>query len=195
MKRLGLLVVMATLGFSVGCGEKKPAVTPDTVDDGTSSDKGKAADASKAEADDEKKPGSEAPKADSSRDDERNKATATVDDRVAKMCDLPEARFDFDSAIIGGDGRRVLEAIAKCFVSGPGKGKNLNVVGHADPRGEEEYNFALGQRRDGSVAALLKKSGLGEDRVSTTSRGELDATGQDEAGWSRDRRVEILLAP
>jgi hypothetical protein len=30
-------------------------------------------------------------------------------------------------------------------------------------------------------------------KIATTSRGELDAQGQDEPGWARDRRVDLLL--
>lgn len=121
-------------------------------------------------------------------------APVGVDDRIAKMCDLPEARFDFDSASVSPSAKRVLDAIVTCFTTGPGKGHNMNVVGHADPRGETEYNFGLGQQRAGSVASYLKKAGLADDRVESSSRGELEATGTEEAGWSRDRKVEILLA-
>ncbi len=121
-------------------------------------------------------------------------APVGVDDRIAKMCDLPEARFDFDSASVSPSAKAVLDAIVTCFTTGPGKGHNMNIVGHADPRGETEYNFALGQQRAGSVASYLTKAGLGENRVETSSRGELEATGTEESGWARDRKVEILLA-
>jgi peptidoglycan-associated lipoprotein len=177
--RLRLASVLLLVALAAGCS-KKPPVTTDKVDEVATPKKPEAAKEAAS---------------DSTKDDDANRATATVDDKIAKMCDLPEARFDFNSSSIGGDARRVIDVIARCFLEGPGKGKNLNVVGHADPRGEEEYNFALGQRRAGSVATLLRKAGLGEDRVSTTSRGELDATGTDDAGWARDRRVEIQLAP
>jgi peptidoglycan-associated lipoprotein len=116
-----------------------------------------------------------------------------IDPRILKMCDLPEARFNFDSASVSGSARALLDAIAKCFTDGPGKGKGLNIVGHADPRGETEYNFALGQQRAGAIAGYLSKAGLSEGRIETSSRGELEATGSDDKGWSRDRRVEILL--
>jgi len=175
--RLASALLLGTL--ATGC-PKKPPVSTDKVDEVATT----------------KKPDDAAkPPADATKDDDANRATAAVDDKIAKMCDLPEARFDFNSSSIGADARRVIDVIARCFLEGPGKGKNLHIVGHADPRGEEEYNFALGQRRAGSVATLLRKAGLGEDRVGTTSRGELDATGTDDAGWARDRRVEIQLAP
>ena len=33
--------------------------------------------------------------------------------------------------------------------------------------------------------------GLPVDKVTTSSRGKLDASGTDEAGWANDRRVDI----
>ena len=117
-----------------------------------------------------------------------------VDERIAKMCDLPNAYFNFDSAAVSTDARAVLDKIVSCFKDGAGKDKNLNVVGHADPRGETEDNFALGQRRAGSVAGYLTKAGLPESRIETSSRGELEASGSDTETWAKDRKVEILLA-
>jgi outer membrane protein OmpA-like peptidoglycan-associated protein len=46
----------------------------------------------------------------------------------------------------------VLDALAKCFVDGKAQNEELRLVGHADPRGDEDYDFALGQRRAASVA-------------------------------------------
>jgi hypothetical protein len=95
-----------------------------------------------------------------------------------------------------GCGRRdnALDALASCFTEGNGRGKGLKFVGHADPRGQTDYNFALGQRRAGAVAQYVMARGVAEDRVESSSRGELDARGSDEASWQQDRNVEILLA-
>jgi peptidoglycan-associated lipoprotein len=123
-----------------------------------------------------------------------DQAGVVVDDAVVKLCDLPEARFDFDSAKLSPSAVAMLDALATCFISGPGKDKNMRVVGHADPRGTEDYNMGLGQRRAGSVSSYLVKKGLPEDRTETSSRGELDATGSEDTGWAKDRRVDILLA-
>jgi peptidoglycan-associated lipoprotein len=129
-------------------------------------------------------------------DDDPNKAEVHVDAKVRELCglDADQANFDYDSAKLSNSAKKVLDAIAVCFLTGPGKEANLNMVGHADPRGTEEYNFALGQKRAGGVASYLNRKGLGEQRVATSSRGELDATGTDEASWARDRSVDILLA-
>jgi peptidoglycan-associated lipoprotein len=122
------------------------------------------------------------------------KGSVSVDDAIAKACNLPTPEFPFDSARIEGDAARSLDAITRCFVNGPLAGKSLRLIGHADPRGQEEYNFGLGQRRAGSVASFVESHGLSSSRIATSSRGAQDATGTDEAGWARDRRVDVVLA-
>ena len=62
-----------------------------------------------------------------------------------------------------------------------------------DPRGEPDYNLTLGQTRADSVEQYLDRHGVQQSKVGTTSRGAMDATGQDEAGWAHDRRVSDLM--
>ena len=89
--------------------------------------------------------------------------------------------------------RDVLQQIATCVTSGPLKGKKLELTGRADPRGTEEYNLALGSRRAGSVGQYLEALGVRKTYLPQTTRGALDATGTDETGWAKDRRVDIML--
>jgi peptidoglycan-associated lipoprotein len=118
-----------------------------------------------------------------------------IDDKIIKACgDLPTARFAFDSAEVSADATAALDALARCFISGPLKGKGMRLVGHADPRGEVEYNLALGQQRAGSVGDFLARKGLEASRMATSSRGEFEASGTDEDGWALDRKVEVFLA-
>jgi peptidoglycan-associated lipoprotein len=119
-----------------------------------------------------------------------------IDDKILKACgDIPKARFAFDSASIGPEAQGALDALARCFVSGPLKGsKGIRLVGHADPRGETEYNLALGQKRAGSVGEYLATKGLDKGRIQTLSKGAFEATGTDEDGWARDRKVDVALA-
>ena len=67
------------------------------------------------------------------------------------------------------------------------------VIGHADPRGDEEYNMALGGRRSDAVATTLIERNLRSTQISTSSRGEMDATGTSEGSWAEDRRVDVKL--
>lgn len=126
--------------------------------------------------------------------DDGTRGSIAISEEIARACDIPSAFFPFDSSEITGDAANALEAVAECFTKGPMKKRNLNIVGHADPRGSTDYNLALGQRRAGSVALYLVVKGVADDRINTSSLGEMEATGMDESSWARDRRVEISLA-
>lgn len=118
-----------------------------------------------------------------------------IEDRIVKACgDIPTMHFGFDSADIDNDAANSLVALARCFTTGALAGRGMKLIGHTDMRGETEYNFGLGQKRAGSVAEFLAKKGMEKDHVSTTSHGEITATGLDDEGWAQDRYVEVLLA-
>ena len=53
--------------------------------------------------------------------------------------------------------------------------------------------MVLGQSRADQVSKFLGDKGMPKDHISTTSRGEMDATGTDEATWAHDWRVDVLL--
>lgn len=124
-----------------------------------------------------------------------------VDEDIIKACNLKfenieEApKFDFDSDQLTPGEKNVLEAVAKCLTTGPLKGKDVNLIGRADPRGETEYNMTLGAKRARQVHQFLAALGVPDNKLHETSRGELDATGKDEAGWRLDRRVDVKLRP
>jgi peptidoglycan-associated lipoprotein len=117
---------------------------------------------------------------------------------IAEACNITAAetinpRFQYDRDELLGDDRRVLETIAKCLTDGALKGRTVNLIGRADPRGTEEYNLALGSRRSNAVSDYLEKQGTQPSQLVETTRGSIDATGRNEAGWSKDRRVDIVL--
>ncbi len=126
-----------------------------------------------------------------------NGAGVSVSGDLVKACNLvfsePQRapKFDFDQSSLEPQDRDVLDQIAKCVTIGPLKGRSLKLIGRADPRGEEEYNFALGERRADSVGDYLGGLGVSKAKIVETSRGKLDAQGTDEAGWAHDRRVDI----
>lgn len=119
-----------------------------------------------------------------------------VDPTIASACGItpPKAFFEFDAAKVQQSDRDTLRAVAQCLSSGPLKGQALRVVGHADPRGPDEYNQKLGKSRAESVAEYLSNQGVERGKINTLSRGEEMATGTDEHGWAYDRRVDIRLA-
>ncbi len=142
---------------------------------------------------------SAAPSAPSRSAEVPNSPTASsvhIDDAILKACGIqaPKTFFAFDSARLQSQDNSVLEQIAKCFSSGPLKGRSMKLIGHADPRGETEYNFVLGHSRADAVGGFLRSKGVEKAKMDASSRGELDATGADESGWSKDRRVDVMLA-
>jgi peptidoglycan-associated lipoprotein len=102
-------------------------------------------------------------------------------------------KFDFDSNQLSSSDRDILSQVATCLTTGPLKGRAIQLVGRADPRGETEYNMSLGGSRATTVIKYLAGLGVDQGKMSETSRGELDATGKDEEGWRRDRRVDLSL--
>ncbi|HEY8042389.1 MAG TPA: OmpA family protein [Polyangiaceae bacterium] len=108
------------------------------------------------------------------------------------MLDNPP-EFGFDDSELTAVDRSALDAIAECLMTGPLQGRQIRLVGRADPRGEPQYNFDLGARRAKAVADYLELHGLDPASMELTSRGSLDATGYNEAGWANDRRVDVVL--
>jgi outer membrane protein OmpA-like peptidoglycan-associated protein len=73
----------------------------------------------------------------------------------------------------------------------------IDVYGHTDSSGSDEYNQDLSQRRAVSVATILANQGVDQRRFFIEGRGEEDpiASNSTESGRSQNRRVEIQLSP
>lgn len=128
--------------------------------------------------------------------DDPRQSTINVSDEIAVACGITdaEAKFAYDSARVQKGDQPVLNKLVACFTTGKLGGRTMRLVGHADPRGEAEYNMVLGGKRADNVKSYLAAQGLPERQSETTSRGEMDATGTDEATWAEDRRVDVILA-
>lgn len=98
--------------------------------------------------------------------------------------------FDFDQSQLSPEIRAALDAQAAVLRN---SNTPVRIEGHADERGTREYNLALGERRAKAVAQYLILQGVDRSRVETISYGEERpaALGEDEASWSRNRRVEL----
>lgn len=127
-----------------------------------------------------------------------------VSDVIAQACGISprdpaksasSTSFDYDSAALSEEDRTMLGQVARCLSEGPLKDRKVTLTGRADARGEPEYNMTLGGSRSDAVLRYMIDLGVGRPRMTATSRGEMDATGKDEAGWAQDRRVDIELVP
>jgi peptidoglycan-associated lipoprotein len=121
--------------------------------------------------------------------------TVQVSTDILRACGLSDADayFPFNSSRLEKQDIVPLNTIATCFTTGALKGQSMKLVGHADPRGATDYNMTLGQSRADGVETYLEKRGLDKAKLESSSRGAMDATGTDETGWARDRRVDMTL--
>ena len=108
--------------------------------------------------------------------------------------ELGTVYFDFDKYDLRQDARDTLSANADWLKSNPGL--QLQIGGHCDTRGTEEYNLALGERRANAVKSYLVSLGVDEARLFTISYGEeMPAdSGQDSAAHAKNRRAQFKTA-
>ena len=120
---------------------------------------------------------------------------ATLNDRLAKMED---ALFDFDKSTIRPDATTALKddvgVIRDILAAYPNQ--KLLIEGHADERGSEEYNLALGDRRAQSVKDFLSSMGIPEVQLTLISYGKERPVCSDETEscWQRNRRAHVTAA-
>lgn len=119
----------------------------------------------------------------------------------ARMARIAEARetlqtpvyFEYDQSAITPQSRRLLEEKAEILRASPQV--RLRLEGHADERGSNEYNLALGNRRAESVLNFFTSFGLQGNRFATVSYGEerpaVDQSNED--AWAQNRRVEFVV--
>jgi peptidoglycan-associated lipoprotein len=104
-------------------------------------------------------------------------------------CKLDSIYFGFDQATLTSEANSTLNGNADAIKKSAGK--TVDLVGRADPRGTTEYNMALSDRRAQAVKEYLQRLGIDTGKLSKVPRGALDATGTDESGWAKDRRVDF----
>lgn len=72
----------------------------------------------------------------------------------------------------------------------------IRIEGNCDPRGTNEYNMALGERRALSAKKYLVNLGVEEAKLTTVSYGEerILLHGQDELSWAQNRRADFVAS-
>jgi peptidoglycan-associated lipoprotein len=102
-------------------------------------------------------------------------------------CPLDTVYFGFNLSTLSKEATSSLSKNASCLKK---TGRSIDLLGHADPRGTTEYNMALSDRRAQAVRDYLRQAGIETSRLKPVPRGNLDASGSDESGWAKDRRVD-----
>lgn len=113
--------------------------------------------------------------------------TPPPQDNTAGPCSLEPVYFEFDSHDLDRSSRDIISANASCVRDR--SISSVHITGYTDPRGTEEYNLALGDRRAQSVRRYMVQLGVPDGAVTASSVGEEMSSGTNESGWRRDRKV------
>jgi outer membrane protein OmpA-like peptidoglycan-associated protein len=102
--------------------------------------------------------------------------------------------FDFNSSVLGDPARNNLSDLVTILQKYPDT--NIEIQGHTDGRGTDEYNQALSEKRAGVVKDFLVQKGIAANRVKAVGMGEKVPIASNETveGMAQNRRVEFLIA-
>jgi peptidoglycan-associated lipoprotein len=146
--------------------EEPPAIMEETVDEAAAARAAAEADAAAARA---------------AAEDAARRATSG----------LQRIQFDFDQYVLTDAAMATLAQNAELLKAAPSV--RVQIEGHCDERGSDEYNLALGEKRALTTKNYLASLGVDPSRLSIISYGEevpLDPT-HDEAAWAKNRRAEF----
>jgi outer membrane protein OmpA-like peptidoglycan-associated protein len=119
-----------------------------------------------------------------------------TEDGSAIMVNLPDGvTFAVNSTEISPGFQYTLDQIANSMIQYPNS--LIDVYGHTDSSGTDEYNLGLSQRRADAVADYLVMRGVSRARIETIGYGERYPIASNDTveGKARNRRVEIKITP
>jgi peptidoglycan-associated lipoprotein len=178
MRAPSLLMLLSAAAFAVACGGKaapeepapqpepaaEPAPTPAPVDDSAERER---------------------------LEKERMAREAAERARVVAADLAAMINFDYDQAVVRQADQATLDRKAAIMAANPGV--KIRIAGHADERGSDEYNLALGNRRAAAAKRYLENKGVDASRVDVVSYGEERPLnpGNDETAYAQNRRDEF----
>jgi len=181
--------VLLTLLY--GCPKKKPATPPADLKVETTTVP--APPAAPSQPEEVQQPA--APRVEDKTEDPLQSADmSVVNDELRRRGFSGDVYFDYDESTLTDDTRDKLSRNADLLKSQPQF--QLTVEGHADERGTNEYNLALGERRANAVKDYLVSLGVAATRLRTISYGEERpvCTESAESCWSQNRRAHMIVS-
>jgi peptidoglycan-associated lipoprotein len=180
MRATSLMFVLATAGLAAACGGKPapeepapqptaaptPAPAPAPVDD----------------------------TAERERMERERMAREAAERARAVSADLAAMiNFDYDQSTIRETDVATLDR--KGAILGANPNVRIQISGHADERGSDEYNLALGNRRAAAAKRYLENKGIDASRMDVVSYGEERPLnpGHDETAYAQNRRDEFQV--
>ena len=108
--------------------------------------------------------------------------------------ELKDIHFKFDKYDLDNNSRAILKGNADYLKHNPSL--QIEVHGHCDERGTNNYNIALGERRAHSTKTYLVSQGVNSKRVRVISFGEEKPFCRDsnETCWYQNRRAHFMVS-
>jgi peptidoglycan-associated lipoprotein len=201
--RPSVLIAVVAVAFGATACQPKPETAPtptvnqDSIDAANRAREAAEAEAARRRAEEEARARAEAEARTRAEAEARARAEAEARARAA----LDAARnafataiyFDLDKSDLKQEARMLLDA--KLPILRANANVRIRIAGHADERGSDEYNVALGQRRAAAAKRYLVDQGIAADRIDVVSFGEERPAmqGGTEDAWSRNRRDEFEI--
>lgn len=106
---------------------------------------------------------------------------------------LKDVFFAFDRAELSEEARAALKADSEWLKAN--SSARVQIEGHCDERGAEDYNMALGAKRAQAAMDYLTTLGIAASRMSTVSFGEEVPVCREhtEACWAKNRRARFVV--
>ena len=107
---------------------------------------------------------------------------------------LKDIHFKFDKYDLDSDSKRILQENAEFLKSN--QDLHVEIQGHSDERGTNNYNIALGERRAQSTKKYLVSQGVDSSNVSVISYGEEKpfCFSSVETCWFQNRRAHFMVS-
>ncbi|MGH7332994.1 MAG: peptidoglycan-associated lipoprotein Pal [Candidatus Rokuibacteriota bacterium] len=122
-------------------------------------------------------------------------ATRSAPTEFSAIDALRDIHFDFDKYDIRPTDAKILDENATWMKREPNH--LILIEGHADERGTNEYNLALGERRAKAAMNYLVSQGIPARRMTVVSDGEErpGCAEKTEACWAQNRRAHFVVKP
>jgi outer membrane protein OmpA-like peptidoglycan-associated protein len=123
-----------------------------------------------------------------------NQVLQTRDTARGLIVSMPDVLFDFNKYTLKSEARERLAKISGIVEAYPGL--KLQVEGHTDSIGSDEYNVQLSEKRADSVRGYLVSNGVSPDSVSAQGFGKADpvADNATASGRKLNRRVDMVVS-
>jgi peptidoglycan-associated lipoprotein len=179
MRAPSLLMLLTAAAFAVACGGKSAPEQP-------------APEPTPAPAPEQAAPQPVDDSAERDRLEKERMAREAAEKNRTVAADLASMiNFDYDQAAVRPADQATLDRKAVILIAN--SGVKIRIAGHADERGSDEYNLALGNRRAAAAKRYLENKGVDASRIDVISYGEERPLnpGNDETAYAQNRRDEF----